>query len=133
MEIDNIPQLDNAETIHSIKDLFLTMNDWGVAPIAIFFVLLFFVLDYIRDKRLDKMNNKFTEIFKENNKVNLHLSEAIKEQTDFFREDIKRQENSHKEIINRLDEIRANQILIITDKICKKMGCKDKDNEKENL
>ena len=113
---------NHATTIHSIKDLFLTMNEWGIIPITMFFVLLFFVLDFLRDKRLDKVNDKFTEVLKENNRVQVHLKEAIQQQTDFFRDYIKQQDTSHKEIIARLDEIKQNQILIITDKICKKNG-----------
>ena len=113
---------NHANTIHSLKDLFLTMNEWGIIPITMFFVLVFFVLDYIRDKRLDKINDKFTEVVRESNRVNLHLREAIKEQTDFFKDDIKKQESNHREIINLLDEIKQNQLLIITDKICKKFG-----------
>lgn len=120
--------INQAPLIHSVKDLFLSMNEWGIIPIIMFFVLLFFVLDYVRDKRQDKMNDKFTEILKEHSRVNLNLSLAIKEQTDFFRDDIKKQDKNHTDIITRLDEIKSNQLLIITDKICKKMGCKDKEN-----
>ena len=97
---------NHANTIHSLKDLFLTMNEWGIIPITMFFVLVFFVLDYIRDKRLDKINDKFTEVVKESNRVNLRLREAIKEQTDFFKDDIKKQE------INTLCKLKKNNIFL---------------------
>lgn len=119
---------NHSATIHSFKELFLTMNEWGITPIVLFFTLLFLFKDHLSDKKDDKRNDKLMTLFEANIQARDRLSEAIKEQTDFFRDYIKQQDGQHKEIISRLDEIKTNQMLIITDKICKKMGCKDKEN-----
>lgn len=124
-EVLNYSQNGNAETIASIKDLFLTMNEWGVIPIALFFTFAFFLKMLISDKRSDKNNARLAELFQGNIEAREKLSEAIREQTGFFKENIKQQneqhKEQHKEIIDRLDEIKENQVLIITDKICGKI------------
>ena len=120
MENEVLNTANHAQTIHSVKDLFISMNEWGIIPITMFFMLMFLIIDFFRDKRFEKINDKFDEALRENNRVNLHLREAIKEQTDFFRDYIKQQDKQHNEILTRLDEIKHNQILIITDKICNK-------------
>ena len=80
----------------------------------------------ISDKRSDKNNARLAELFQGNIEAREKLSEAIREQTGFFKENIKQQneqhKEQHKEIIDRLDEIKDNQVLIITDKICGKIN-----------
>ena len=110
---------DQSGNITAFKDLFLTMNDWGVTPIVFFFILIYLIKSHFDNKRFDLYNAKIVELLKESTKAQNDLTSAIDKQTTFFKNYLQTQDIHHNEIVKRLEEIKTNQILIITDKICK--------------
>lgn len=116
---NDIVVADQSGNITAFKDLFLTMNDWGVTPIVFFFILIYLIKSHFDNKRFDLYNAKIVELLKESTKAQNDLTSAIDKQTTFFKNYLQTQDIHHNEIVKRLEEIKTNQILIITDKICK--------------